>query len=114
VFESALDGSARSVAGAVPVDVGQHLLASTMRSAAKTHSTTAGQPWKVERTHAWISGYGKLLRCTHKKTNVVDFYLYLAAALTMSERSSAKPDPATGNPRGQPPDACDDLDCRSL
>ncbi|CAN5281092.1 hypothetical protein BH09ACT10_BH09ACT10_30510 [soil metagenome] len=43
----------------------------------------AGQRWKVERTHAWMNGYGKLRRCTEKNTRVVDFYLSLAAALTV-------------------------------
>lgn len=43
----------------------------------------AGQRWKVERTHAWMNGYGKLRRCTEKNTKVVDFYLDLAAALTI-------------------------------
>ncbi|MFF4037151.1 IS5 family transposase [Streptomyces sp. NPDC001816] len=29
----------------------------------------------------WMNGYGKLRRCTEKRGSVVDFYLYLAAAL---------------------------------
>ena len=41
----------------------------------------AGKRWVVERTHAWMNGYGKLRRCTEKDSTVVDFYLYLAAAL---------------------------------
>jgi transposase len=43
----------------------------------------AGQRWKVERTHSWMNGYGKLRRCTEKNTRVVNFYLALAAALTV-------------------------------
>ena len=43
----------------------------------------AGQRWKVERTHSWMNGYGKLRRCTEKNARVVDFYLSLAAALTI-------------------------------
>jgi transposase len=43
----------------------------------------AGQRWKVERTHSWMNGYGKLRRCTEKNARVVDFYLTLAAALTV-------------------------------
>ena len=35
----------------------------------------------VERTHAWTNGYGKLRRCTERNAKIVDFYLYLAAAL---------------------------------
>jgi transposase len=41
----------------------------------------AGKRWVVERTHAWMNGYGKLRRCTEKDGKTVDFYLYLAAAL---------------------------------
>ncbi len=41
----------------------------------------AGTRWVVERTHAWMNGYGKLCRCTGRNGKVVDFYLYLAAAL---------------------------------
>jgi transposase len=41
----------------------------------------AGKRWVVERTHSWMNDYGKLRRCTEKSGNVVDFYLYLAAAI---------------------------------
>lgn len=41
----------------------------------------AGTRWVVERTHAWMNGYGKLRRCTERNAKIVDFYLYLAAAL---------------------------------
>jgi DDE family transposase len=41
----------------------------------------AGTRWVVERTHAWMNGYGKLRRCTERNARTVDFYLYLAAAL---------------------------------
>jgi transposase len=41
----------------------------------------AGTRWVVERTHAWMNGYGKLRRCTAKAGAVVAFYLFLAAAL---------------------------------
>lgn len=43
----------------------------------------AGSRWVVERTHSWMNGYGKLRRCTEKRRPVVDFYLYLAAALVV-------------------------------
>jgi len=43
----------------------------------------AGARWVVERTHAWMNGYGKLRRCTEKAQAVVDFYLFLAAALVV-------------------------------
>lgn len=46
----------------------------------------AGKRWVVERTHAWMNGYGKLRRCTEKHGRVVDFYLYLAAALVVVRR----------------------------
>ncbi|MCX4758668.1 IS5 family transposase [Kitasatospora sp. NBC_00240] len=41
----------------------------------------AGKRWVVERTHSWMNDYGKLRRCTERSGSVVDFYLYLAAAL---------------------------------
>jgi transposase len=43
----------------------------------------AGSRWVVERTHSWMNGYGKLRRCTEKQAAVVDFYLFLAAALVV-------------------------------
>jgi hypothetical protein len=41
----------------------------------------AGKRWVVERLHAWMNNYGKLRRCTDRDGAIVDFYLYLAAAL---------------------------------
>jgi hypothetical protein len=41
----------------------------------------AGTRWVVERTHSWMNGYGKLRRCTEQNSKIVDFCLYLAAAL---------------------------------
>jgi hypothetical protein len=35
----------------------------------------ADRRWVVERTHAWINGYGKLRRCTERDAKIVDFYL---------------------------------------
>jgi transposase len=46
----------------------------------------AGSRWVVERTHSWMNGYGKLRRCTEKRSAVVDFYLFLAAALVVLRR----------------------------
>jgi transposase len=43
----------------------------------------AGPRWVVERTHAWMNGYGKLRRCTERCRQVVDFYLFLAAAVVV-------------------------------
>jgi transposase len=45
--------------------------------------TQAGARWVVERAHSWMNGYGKLRRCTEKLRPVVDFYLFLAAALVV-------------------------------
>jgi len=44
----------------------------------------AGKRWVVERTQAWMNGYGKLRRCTEKRAAVVDFYLFLAAAFVVT------------------------------
>jgi Transposase DDE domain len=46
----------------------------------------AGSRWTVERTHSWMNGYGKLRRCTEKRRVVVEFYLFLAAALIVIRR----------------------------
>jgi hypothetical protein len=46
----------------------------------------AGKRWPVERLHSWMNGYGKLRRCTDKRKDIVEFYLYLAAALTVIRR----------------------------
>ena len=40
--------------------------------------------WVVERTHAWMNGYGKLRRCTEQARCVVELYLYLAAAIVVT------------------------------
>jgi hypothetical protein len=41
----------------------------------------AGNRWGVERTHSWMNNFGKLRRCTDRNGAIVDFYLYLAAAI---------------------------------
>jgi transposase len=46
----------------------------------------AGRRWVVERTQAWMNGFGKLRRCTEKAAVVVDFYLFLAAAFVVARR----------------------------
>ena len=46
----------------------------------------AGKRWPIERTHAWMNGYGKLRRITDKRKTIVEFWLYLAAALTVIRR----------------------------
>ena len=45
-----------------------------------------GKRWVVERTQSWMNGYGKLRRCTERSGVVVDFYLFLAAALVVTHR----------------------------
>ena len=40
-----------------------------------------GKRWVVERTQAWMNGYGKLRRCTERDGAVVDFFLFLAATV---------------------------------
>lgn len=41
----------------------------------------AGKRWVVERTNSWMNGFGKIRRCTDRDARIVDFYLYLAAAI---------------------------------
>ena len=45
-----------------------------------------GRRWPVERTHSWMNGYGKLRRFTDRRKIIVEFYLNLAAALTVMRR----------------------------
>ena len=54
----------------------------------------ASKRWPIERTHSWMNGYGKLRRCTDRSAAVVEFYLYLAAAL----RHRASTHPASPQP----------------
>ena len=42
-----------------------------------------GARWVVERTQAWMNGYGKIRRCTDRRAVVVDFYLFLAATFVI-------------------------------
>jgi hypothetical protein len=37
----------------------------------------------MERTHAWMNGFGKLRRCTESDGRVVDFYLFLTPAFVV-------------------------------
>jgi hypothetical protein len=46
----------------------------------------AAKRWPVERLHSWMNGFGKLRRCTDKRKVIVEFYLNLAAALTVIRR----------------------------
>jgi hypothetical protein len=63
----------------------------------------AGYRWPVERLHAWMNGYGKLRRCTDKRKVIVEFYLYLAAALTVIRRLINR----AGRPAPRPVDSAD-------
>ena len=44
----------------------------------------AGKRWVVERTHSWVNGYGKLRRVTDRADEVIEFYTFLAAAITVT------------------------------
>jgi len=39
-----------------------------------------GKRWVVERSQSWMNGFGKVRRCFERDGQIVDFYLYLAAA----------------------------------
>lgn len=45
-----------------------------------------GKRWVVERTHSWMNGYGKLRRSTDKQRAIVEFFLFLATAITVVRR----------------------------
>lgn len=40
-----------------------------------------GQRWVVERTNSWVNDFGKLRRCTERRTEIVQAYLDLALAV---------------------------------
>lgn len=40
-----------------------------------------GKRWVVERTNSWMNGFGKIRRCTDRNARIIDFYLYLTAAI---------------------------------
>lgn len=44
----------------------------------------ASQRWVVERTQAWMNGYGKIRRCTERRGSAVTMYLYLAAVFVVT------------------------------
>ncbi|TYC21198.1 transposase [Micromonospora sp. MP36] len=67
----------------------------------------AGNRWPVERTHAWMNGYGKLRRCTDRQAAIVDFYLYLAAALVTVRALIREAPPTTAGTTAPPPAASD-------
>ena len=61
-----------------------------------------------------MNGYGKLRRLTDKRKTIVDFYLYLAAALTVIRRTDQQsPHPLPGPP-GRPPAPSMNIICRSI
>jgi hypothetical protein len=43
----------------------------------------ASKRWPAERTNSWMNRYGKLRRMTDRNAKIVEFYLYLAAALVV-------------------------------
>ena len=38
----------------------------------------------MERTRSWVNGYGKLRRVTDRADEVIEFYTFLAAAITVT------------------------------
>lgn len=44
----------------------------------------AGTRWVVERTQAWMNGFGKLRCCTETTSRIVTFYLFLAATFVVT------------------------------
>ena len=75
----------------------------------------AGSRWVVERRtllDEWLRQAPTLHREALRP--VVDFYLFLAAALVVSANSSSAPARATAGPHAPPPDASSGAYCRSL
>jgi transposase len=57
-----------------------HVLVGEIASKGVPAPIQVGKRWVVERTQSWMNGYGKLRRCFDRDGEIVDFYLYLAAA----------------------------------
>jgi hypothetical protein len=74
----------------------------------------ATRRWPIERTHSWMNDHGKIRRCTDRSAVVVEFYLYLTAALITCVDSSSRPATATAGPTDQPPAGSNDPYCRSV
>jgi hypothetical protein len=53
------------------------------REAARKRASPRLAPRRAADPTAWMNGYGKLRRCTERNAKIVDFYLYLAAALVV-------------------------------
>jgi hypothetical protein len=51
------------------------------REAARKRASPRLAPRRAADPTSWMNGYGKLRRCTERDASIVDFYLYLAAAL---------------------------------
>jgi transposase len=45
-----------------------------------------GARWVVERTHSWLNAFGRLRRCPERNAHVVDFYLFLAASVVVTQQ----------------------------
>jgi transposase len=56
----------------------------------------AGHRWVVERTHAWMNNYGKLIRCTERTSPWSSSTSLSPAPSSRSVVSSLRPGPATG------------------
>ncbi|MCI2424398.1 IS5 family transposase, partial [Saccharopolyspora sp. K220] len=61
--------------------LGEHGLTGVIARKTVPAPIQAGRRWVVERTHSWMNNFGKLRRCTDRNGAIVDFYLYLAAAI---------------------------------
>jgi hypothetical protein len=75
----------------------------------------AGKRWVVERSHAWMNGFGKLRRWTERRRRVVDFYVYLSAAIVtlriLIRRATAR---STAGTTAPPPRDSNDAYCRAF
>jgi transposase len=61
-------------------------MASEIATRGKPAPVQASRRWPVERTHAWVNQYGKLLRCTERRRLVVEFWLALVNAVIVCGR----------------------------
>ena len=79
-----------------------HALVGGIASKGVPAPVRVGRWWVVERTHAWMNGYGRLRRCCERDGAIVDFYLCLAAASLPGRRVRRRPCTHPSSPKALP------------
>lgn len=84
-------------------------LQSTISQRGQPAPIQVGRRWVVERANSWLNDFGRLRRCTERRTSCVEAYLALAAAIVTSVPCPGPPGSATAGTTGHEPHASADL-----